>query len=277
MKENSTAIVAILDASGSMSSLAQETIQGFNKFLDDQRKLPGEATLTLAIFSDSEKYKLVYNVVPLDAVAPLNGTVYRTSGYTALYDAVARTIDSVGAHLASKPEEERPSKVLVLIMTDGQENHSVEFKNNPQAIKDRITHQTEKYSWEFVFIGANINAFEVGQSIGVAATQSYNYTASHAGTTQVFGNISLGTAKFRRSAMGAAYSMPDPTIIDPVDPVVDSDPIDVNATSGAAQIPTLQIPAFDVSGLDITKLKGSTSKKSSSRRTTLAKKSHPKK
>lgn len=272
MKENSTAIVAILDASGSMNSLAKETIQGFNKFLDDQRKLPGEATLTLAIFSDPEKYKLVYNVVPLDAVTPLNDTVYRTNGYTALYDAVARTIDSVGAHLASKPEEERPSKVLVLIMTDGQENHSVEFKNNPQAIKDRITHQTEKYSWEFIFIGANIDAFEVGQSIGVAATRSYNYTASNAGTTQVFGNISLGTSNFRKSAIGTAYSMPDPTIIDPVDPVVDLDPIDVSATSGVAQI-----PAFDVSGFDITKLKGYTSKKSSSRQTTLTKKSHPKK
>ena len=122
MKDNFTAIVAILDASSSMSGLTHETIQGFNTFLADQQALPGEAVLTLAVFSSAGNYRLVHNAAPIQSVKPLTTADYYPSGWTALHDAIARTIDEVGAALAAMPEEERPSKVLFLITTDGEEN-----------------------------------------------------------------------------------------------------------------------------------------------------------
>ena len=142
-KQDYTLITAILDASGSMSNLAAETISGFNQFIDEQKALPGDAALTLAVFSSPTNYDLVYDAVPLQSITPLTKNEYSPGGYTALHDAICLTVDSVGAKLSALQEEERPSKVLVLIMTDGLENASRTF--HAEDVKERITHQTEKY------------------------------------------------------------------------------------------------------------------------------------
>lgn len=206
-KENTTHIVAIIDRSGSMATLAEETIQGFNAFLAEQKKEPGEATLTLATFASD--YRLVHDGVALDAVPDLNRMSYQPAGYTALLDAVAKTVNAVGAKLSGMKEEDRPSKVLVLIMTDGEENSSREFKHTD--VSAMITHQKEKYSWEFVFIGANIDSVSVGASIGIAAANSYNYNATKSGSSQLFRSVSKGVSSYRGSSIGSAYSMQDPT------------------------------------------------------------------
>lgn len=212
MKDNFTSIIAILDASGSMSPLAEETISGFNKFIEDQKAEEGEAILTIATFNYSTE--IIHNAINLKDATPLTDRVYTPSGGTALYDAIGTVIKAHGEKLAAMPEEERPSKVLVLVMTDGQENLSQRF--GQIEIANMIKHQTDKYNWQFIYMGANQDSFAVGQTIGVAKTNSYNYTASSAGTGRLFANISAGTRSYRRAVATAgapapAYSMPDPT------------------------------------------------------------------
>lgn len=190
-----------------MTPLQMETILGFNTFLADQKKQPGEAVFTLATFSDD--YRLVYDAVPLKNVPDLNKSTYNPSGWTALLDAVGNTCNQVGARLAATKEEDRPSKVLVLIMTDGEENRSRTFTH--ENVKDIIAHQRDKYSWEFVFIGANQDAITAGAAIGVDANHSYNFVATAAGSASLFSSISGGTSDYRSSSLGTAYNMADPT------------------------------------------------------------------
>lgn len=203
-KENFTSITVIADASGSMAGLTTDTIGGFNKFLADQQALPGEAVFSLCIFNHD--YRLVHDCVKLAGVPALDSKVYSPSGNTALYDAVGTTIESVGAKLAAMPEEERPSKVIFLIITDGQENSSHRFTQS--QIKSMITHQREKYSWEFVFMGANIDAVKEGSSIGVAAYNSVSYNATKGGTHQLYSSVSNNMSSLR-SRVGAASAQAD--------------------------------------------------------------------
>lgn len=194
MKDNHTAIVVVLDKSSSMQNVVKETISSFNTFIAEQKKLEGTATLTFATFN--HEYDLVHDYINLATAPDLDSESYKTSGYTSLLDAMGKTINSVGNKLASMPEEERPSKVLFLVMTDGAENSSVEFKD-PVKIFEMVTHQKEKYNWEFVYIGANQDAIMVGSTLGVAAVNSYNYTSNSAGTKDIFGTITRGTTSYR--------------------------------------------------------------------------------
>ena len=125
MKENLTEVVFVLDRSGSMHGLEKDTIGGFNGLIDKQRKAEGETDVTLVLFDDT--YELVYDRIPVREVPELTEKTYEAGGCTALYDAVGRTIDAVGMRLAGTPEEERPSKVLFVITTDGLENASTRF------------------------------------------------------------------------------------------------------------------------------------------------------
>lgn len=174
MKENLTEIVAILDASGSMQGFVSDTIGGFNTFLEDQKKLPGEATLTVTTFNSIEPANIIYNGVNINECAGLNDANYKADGMTPLFDAIGHTIKTVGKRLEETPEEERPSKVLFLISTDGMENYSRDYTQ--QKVKDMIEHQKNKYNWEFVFTAANIDTASVSSGIGIsgAASASYN-------------------------------------------------------------------------------------------------------
>lgn len=196
-KPNFTHIVAILDKSGSMKPVQDDTIGGFNTFLDEQKKVPGEATLTLVQFSD--KCQTTYSDVPLAHVALLTKDTYCPNGWTALNDSLAKTINDVGMKLAAKPEHDRPSKVVFLIMTDGAENTSKEFGGTLGLAKvsEMVKHQKDKYSWDFVFMGANMDAFATGISYGIPSTYAINYTSDKLGSYNAFKSASRGMTASR--------------------------------------------------------------------------------
>lgn len=192
-KQNLTSINVIIDRSGSMSGLATDTIGGFNGFVAEQKLIPGDVLFTLCTFSYSTTF--VHDSVALADVPDLNPTTYAPSGGTALLDAMGETMDSVGAKLAALPEEERPSKVLFLIITDGQENSSSKY--TASQIKTMVEHQKEAYNWEFVFMGANIDAIAEGSALGISTQNTMNYDATSVGTKDLYRSISENTRSYR--------------------------------------------------------------------------------
>lgn len=219
---NLTSINIVLDRSGSMTKLTAETITGFNKFLSDQKQVDGEATLTLATFASD--YTLVHDFDKLASVSELSLGNYRTGGYTALLDALARTMDATGVKLAAMQEDERPSKVIFVVITDGQENFSREFTR--EQVLAKINHQREKYGWEFVFLGANQDAIQEGMKLGVTAQNSFTYTADAVGTTSVYNSISSNMSTYRKQSSqnvnffdqgnGTTAATPTPVVQTPV-------------------------------------------------------------
>lgn len=165
MNPNLTELVYIIDRSGSMHSLTSDTVGGYNAFIEEQKKLEGQACLTTVLFDD--QYELFCDHTDIMEAKPMTEADCRARGCTALMDAVGKTINSVGARLAKTPEAERPSKVLFMIMTDGYENASKEFSRS--AIKTMIEHQQSIYSWQFLFVGAGIDAYAEAASIGISA------------------------------------------------------------------------------------------------------------
>jgi len=162
MKKDLCEIIMVLDESGSMGSCKSDTIGGVNEFLINQKRIKGEVNVTLVKFSDY--YKVVNDAVPLDRVAYLDEYNYTPSHTTALLDAVGKTINNTGKRLADTPEEDRPEKVIFVIITDGYENASMEFTRS--QIFDMVSHQKQKYNWEFIFLGADIDTW--GEEIGVS-------------------------------------------------------------------------------------------------------------
>ena len=197
MKQNYTHIAVLLDRSGSMQKVHKDVIGGFNTFIKEQKSVPGEATITLAQFSDH--YEPTYSDVPLAHVAELTSETYRPSGWTALNDALARLVNETGSRLASKPEHERPSKVIVLVITDGEENSSKEFSGFEgfRRLKDMVEHQSGKYSWQFSFLGANLDSFSVAKSYGIPISAAINYSSNSIGTYNAFKVASRGVAADR--------------------------------------------------------------------------------
>jgi len=193
MKENFTSINVVVDRSGSMRGLVTDTIGGFNQFLKDQKDLPDDAVMTLCTFSTD--YTLVHDFVKLADVPELCTKSYSVGGGTALLDALGTTIDSVGERLSNMPEEERPSKVLFLIITDGEENSSTMFSH--KDIKEKITHQKDVYNWDFVFMGANLDAIMAGESIGIVPNMTLNYSATPMGTRSLYDNVSKSVTRYR--------------------------------------------------------------------------------
>lgn len=192
-KAGLTEIVTIVDRSGSMGHLRSDVIGGFNNFLAEQQKLPGEARMTYVQFDN--EYEQLFSSVPVKSVAPLSFETYVPRGGTALLDAVGRTINEVGARLRSTPESERPERVIVVIQTDGEENSSREFTY--AQINDMVTHQREKYNWEFIFLGANIDSFAVGSAIGLAACNIANFAGDQKGVLRSYGIVSQAVASYR--------------------------------------------------------------------------------
>lgn len=195
MKQDATEIVAILDESGSMQSLTMDTIGGFNRFMDEQRALQGEATVTLTLFNDT--VRVIRQSEPLASIKPLDNMQYRPSRNTALYDAVGVTISDVGKRLADMAEADRPAKVIVLIMTDGYENHSHEYSHDQVAAM--IKHQQEVYGWEFIFMGANIDTEEVAIAMNIPAGNAMSFEASAVGVASNFDAMNSRTTQSRTS------------------------------------------------------------------------------
>jgi uncharacterized protein YegL len=193
MKDNFTSINVLIDASGSMRPLVKETIAGFNSFLKTQKDVVGEAVLNLWTFSNSRS--TVYEFQKINDVPNLDETTYRIYGSTALLDALAMSIDDTGKHLASLKEEDRPSKVIFLVITDGEENASQEFSK--EEVKAKVSHQTEKYNWEFIFMGANIDAIAEAESLGMATHNAINYRATPAGTSSIYNTLNESMTRYR--------------------------------------------------------------------------------
>lgn len=173
MKDNLTEIVAILDASGSMGGFVDDTIGGFNAFLEQQKTLDGEANITVTTFESNNPHKVIYDGINIKDCVGLNTSNYVIGATTPLYDAIGHTITSVGKRLSETPEDERPSKVLFLISTDGMENASTDY--NQEKVKTMIEHQKTNYNWEFVFTAANIDTFSVSTGMGISGNMSMTY------------------------------------------------------------------------------------------------------
>jgi hypothetical protein len=168
MKKDLSEIVIVLDESGSMGSCKTDTIGGVNLFLENQKRIKGEVRVTLVKFSDY--YKIVNDAVLLDQVAYLDENNYTPSYSTALIDAVGKTINTIGKRLGDTPETERPERVIFAVITDGYENSSREFTRS--QVFQLVTHQKQKYSWEFIFLGADIDAW--GEEIGIMMNVNIN-------------------------------------------------------------------------------------------------------
>ena len=174
-----TEIAFILDRSGSMDSMTNAAISGFNEFLKAQQATvddhgqPIPATFTLILFD--HEYLPIYNRAPIQTAEGLTLGTYQPRGTTALLDAIGRTIEYIGSELAATPESERPSKVIIAILTDGLENASSQF--SMAEINQHIVHQTEKYQWEFLFLGANQDAIATAAQMGIQAHNSATFVA----------------------------------------------------------------------------------------------------
>ena len=195
MKENFTSINVVMDKSGSMGNLTDDTIGSFNTFLKEQKEFPGEAVFTLCTFNHESTF--VHDAEHIANVQDLNIDTYRPNGNTALLDALGQTIDRVGKNLAAMPEADRPSKVIFLVITDGEENSSRMFDR--EQIKSMVEHQKSVYNWEFMFFGANVDAFTAGTSMGFAANNSIGYNATAAGTEVLYRGISSNVSNYRSS------------------------------------------------------------------------------
>ena len=194
MKENLTEIVFILDRSGSMSGLEADTIGGFNSMIKKQQKEDGEAVVSTVLFDD--KIDVIHDRVDISKIKKLTEEDYYVRGCTALLDAVGRAIHHIGNVQKYARDEDRPAKTLFVITTDGLENASREYSF--KDIKRMIERQKEKYNWEFLFLGANIDAIEVAGSMGISRDRAANYNCDSAGTAINYEVLEEAVSKVRK-------------------------------------------------------------------------------
>ena len=195
MKKGLTEIVFILDKSGSMSGLESDTIGGYNSFLERQKKVEGEALVSTVLFSDYTN--VIHDRVELGKIEPLTDKQYTTDGCTALLDAIGGAIHHIGNVHKYARDEDRPEKTVFVITTDGQENSSREYSY--AKIKKMIERQQEKYGWEFIFLGANIDAIGEAAKLGIASNRAVRYECDSAGTMLNFACMSESIKELRVS------------------------------------------------------------------------------
>ena len=193
MRKNLTEIVFILDRSGSMSGLEKDTIGGFNAMIEKQRKEPGEAYISTLLFDNETQ--VIHDRVSLDKVPALTDKDYFVRGCTALLDAVGGAIHHIGNVHKYAREEDRPEKTLFVITTDGMENASRTYTYD--TVKAMITRQKEKYGWEFLFLGANIDAAKEAGRFGIAPERATNYHADTKGTNVIYETLSSAIGSYR--------------------------------------------------------------------------------
>ena len=177
MKKDACELVFIIDKSGSMSGLESDTIGGFNANIEAHKKLEGDVHVTTVLFND--KYKLLHDRIDLKGICPMTTNQYQAGGMTALLDAVGETINKIRNVQKQTSEEFRSDKVIFVIITDGQENSSHEYKY--KDIKKLIEHQQQIYGWKFIFLGANIDAFVEAGKLGIPLENASGFVADHAG------------------------------------------------------------------------------------------------
>ena len=192
MSNKSTELVFILDESGSMYGLKKDTIGGFNSMVSKQKNIEGECYVTTVLFSD--RNKTIHDRINLNEVSLMTDSDYEPNGCTALMDAVGDTINHITKIHKYIRKEDVPTKTLFVIMTDGEENASRRYSR--KTIKDMIKIKKES-GWEFIFIGANIEAEEVAELYGINATNAVNYHADTKGSGVVYESLNEVVGNFR--------------------------------------------------------------------------------
>lgn len=200
MKKNLTELVFILDRSGSMRGLEKDTIGGYNGMMDRQKKEEGEANITTVLFDD--QYEKIHDRVPLDQVEELTLEQYYVRGCTALLDAVGQTIHDMALIQRHLPEQEKAEKVIFVITTDGLENASRQYSR--EKIKDMIRHERDKYGWEFLFLGANMDAVAEAGFLGISEDRSVTFQNDSQGIETNYEVVGRTLCQMRMAAPTAA-------------------------------------------------------------------------
>lgn len=195
MKKNLTEIVFILDRSGSMAGLEDDTIGGFNAMIEKQKNEEGDACVSTILFDNY--VEVIHDRVDIRKVRPMTRRDYYVRGCTALLDAVGRTIRHIGNVHKYAREEDRPEKTLFVITTDGMENASREYSY--ERVRRMIEHEKEKYGWEFIFLGANIDAAREAARFGITEDRAVNYHADSVGTAVIYEAVSEAVCNVRAS------------------------------------------------------------------------------
>ncbi|MCG1024505.1 vWA domain-containing protein [Dehalobacter sp.] len=196
MKKGLAELVFILDKSGSMGGLETDTIGGYNAMLAKQQAVEGECLITTALFDNN--YELLHDRIDIKAVSLITEKEYQVGGATALLDAIGGTIHKIGNAQKNTAEDYRAEKVMFVIITDGEENSSREY--SAEQIKQMIERQKTRYGWEFIFLGANIDAVETAGRFGISADRAQNYHSDSEGVELNFRVMSEAVATFRECA-----------------------------------------------------------------------------
>ena len=209
MRNDLVEVVVVGDRSGSMYSIVGAATSGFKEFVRKQSQESGDVHLTLYTFDDHVEKVLdrvdLKDKTTLDLVETNTNKWFEPRGMTALYDALARAINDIGARLANTPEPLRPGKVIVVGITDGQENSSREVNIN--RLRDMISTQTNKYSWQFVFIGTNQDAILTGRQLGISADSALSFAANDSGTLESYRALSKYTSRVRHNVAKGANTV----------------------------------------------------------------------
>ena len=195
MKKNLTELVFILDRSGSMSGLERDTIGGFNAMIEKQKKQDGECIVSTVLFDDESR--VIHDRVSLDEIKLMTEDDYQVQGCTALIDAIGGAIHHIGNVHKYARTEDVPENTIFIITTDGQENASHRYSSD--KVKQMIERQKDKYGWEFLFIGANIDAVETAKRYGIDRNRAVNYNADAQGTSVLYETVSKAVCNVRAS------------------------------------------------------------------------------
>ncbi len=205
MNNNLTEIVFILDRSGSMAGLEDDTIGGVNAMVERQKKEPGDALLSAVLFSDG--CEVLYDRTDIQKVEPMTDRQYLVGGCTALLDAIGWTVHHIANVHKYAREEDRPGKTVFVITTDGLENASHAYTYD--EVQRMVKHEQEKYGWEFLFLGANMDAISAAHSFGIRADRAVRYRCDRAGTELNYQVVSETVAQVRRCGkLSADWSAP---------------------------------------------------------------------
>lgn len=196
MKKGLTEIIFILDRSGSMAGLEGDTIGGYNSMLDKQKKEEGEALVSTVLFDD--RSEVLHDRVSLEKMEHITEREYYVRGCTALLDAVGGAIKHIATVHKYAREEDRPEKTLFIITTDGLENSSRHY--GYEKVREMVEHQKEKYGWEFLFLGANIDAIQVAGRFGIQEDHAVNFECDSAGTRLNYDILSRAVSSVRANA-----------------------------------------------------------------------------
>ncbi|NLV35723.1 MAG: VWA domain-containing protein [Clostridiaceae bacterium] len=196
MKKGLTELVFILDKSGSMGGLENDTIGGYNSMLDKQKAVKGDCFITTVLFDNN--YELLHDRIDIKAVSPITDKEYCVGGSTALIDAIGRTIHKIDNAQKHTAADYRAEKVMFVIITDGEENSSREY--SAEKVKKMIERQRAEFQWEFIFLAANIDAVETARRYGISANRAQNYHSDKEGVEINFRVMSDAVASFRECA-----------------------------------------------------------------------------